>query len=320
MKRISRVNDNLFGSSPEPCPATIPDDDNRADTKSAGFGSQSLALKRLLISVAESICERLEGTPSSASPIRRHDDGKMKGVAVSQCSLREIPLFARGRSRCEPGEPSRAFCSICEDAKPPSAMKSGTDCGHRYCEDCIREYVRAEIKSDIHGIKCPNSDCKKNLSTNFCLDSLEDSKELLQTWVSAQKETEALAKPTRIRCPFKDCSRLFLDDRKGFLIKACPQCWRLFCRKCEVQWHMGVGCGQYMFSLRLEALRRRQEEEKENGEEEEVGNIFRIINSNGAVFIDPYASRRIRRVPRNMMPLIFCRMHSQMDEEEGDKA
>ncbi|CAH9137471.1 unnamed protein product [Cuscuta epithymum] len=234
----------LFGASPKFSNSAVLD-----------LAPQDSALE-LLIRVAESLGLIQSPSPPSSPPPSRRPDEKMKGKANSLCSVKEISSFPPPRNgHQERGEPSRVFCSICDDAKPPNAMKRGTDCRHVYCHECIREYVRGEIKEDIHGIKCPDSDCKKNLCMEFCLDS-SDSKELVETWVNAKRECEALAKLCIIRCPFKDCSRTFLDDRKDFLIKACPFCWKLFCRDCEVKWHMGMDCGEYKWSLHMRTVLR----------------------------------------------------------------
>ncbi|PHU15057.1 hypothetical protein BC332_16262 [Capsicum chinense] len=43
------------------------------------------------------------------------------------------------------------------------------------------------------------------------------------------------------------------DDKRG-LIRACPKCWRVFCVKCKVEWHLGLECETYQLKRKLRPL------------------------------------------------------------------
>nr|GLL17853.1 hypothetical protein DM860_013819 [Ipomoea trifida] len=171
---------------------------------------------------------------------------KMKGIVKSSGSLEDISPTEKPNRRLVLGEECGAsydVCAICGDAKPHGAMwRGGARCRHRYCGACIKEYVCGKVKENIHKIKCPETDCKRNLDLKFCRELLE---EVVETWVDAKREAKVLGNPRWIKCPFKGCSKRFVDDGKGFLTTACPKCWRVFCMGCKVEWHMGMTCGQY---------------------------------------------------------------------------
>ncbi|XP_031120507.1 probable E3 ubiquitin-protein ligase ARI10 [Ipomoea triloba] len=174
---------------------------------------------------------------------------KMKGIATSAGSLEYISPTEKPKIRLVRGEECGAsydVCAICGDAKPHGAMwRGGARCRHSYCEACIKGYVGGKVKENIHKIKCPESDCKRNLDLKFCRELLAEFKEVVETWVDAKREAKVLGNPRWIKCPFKECSKRFVDDGKGFLTTACPKWWRVFCMGCKVEWHMGMTCGQY---------------------------------------------------------------------------
>ncbi|WMV32338.1 hypothetical protein MTR67_025723 [Solanum verrucosum] len=74
-----------------------------------------------------------------------------------------------------------------------------------------------------------------------------------------------------------DCIGKLIDDQRGYPIRACPECWKLFCVNCK-SLHFGMTCEKYQFSRQLNLLHWKQqyggyrdelEEEKEEEEEEE---------------------------------------------------
>ncbi|MCD7460635.1 RING finger protein [Datura stramonium] len=138
------------------------------------------------------------------------------------------------------GESSCAYCVICDDAKPPNMLKRGSSCLHYYCEECIRIYIGKKINENVYQVKCPVSNCKNFLD----LISLMPMDFLVRA-DDAALETEVLASPQEIGCPFGDCTGKLVDDKKGFLIRACPQCWRIFCVVCREAWHVGMTCDAY---------------------------------------------------------------------------
>lgn len=100
------------------------------------------------------------------------------------------------------------------------------------------------MDEDIKEVKCPVSSCKRILD----IESLMPG-DFLNRVEDAIRETEVLASPLVIECPFLDCTGVLIDDKKKFLIRACPKCWRIFCVRCRDSWHMGMSCVAYKLHL-----------------------------------------------------------------------
>ncbi|WMV32346.1 hypothetical protein MTR67_025731 [Solanum verrucosum] len=104
------------------------------------------------------------------------------------------------------------------------------------------------------------------------------------------KLMEVPASPIVIDYPFMDCVGTLVDDLREYPIRACTECWRLFCVNCKYL-HLGMTCENYQFSRQLnflywmhhyggyhDELEEDEEEEEdedddgdEEGEEEERG-------------------------------------------------
>ncbi|CAN4098560.1 unnamed protein product [Withania somnifera] len=175
------------------------------------------------------------------------NDVKKKGVDTSCQLVRTNGRINIGNSQRERGEPSCVYCTICKEPRSITndTMKSGS-CGHIYCEECIINYVRQRIKETLTEVNCPESDCKEILAINEYFVPPE----YINQWLDAVREATVLASCDIIECPFGDCSGKWIDDKKGFLIRACPKCWRISCSRCRVYWHMGMKCETYQRLVR----------------------------------------------------------------------
>lgn len=103
-------------------------------------------------------------------------------------------------------------------------------------------------------MKCPEKDCKSLLGKVFWRRFLP--KEVFDRWNNQLIEGRVLANPEMIECP--SCFGKFVDDGRCFFIRACTNCWCVFCMMCRVEWHMGMSCVDFQFLLR-DAFRRRNE-------------------------------------------------------------
>uniref|UniRef100_M1DYX6 RING-type domain-containing protein n=1 Tax=Solanum tuberosum TaxID=4113 RepID=M1DYX6_SOLTU len=103
------------------------------------------------------------------------------------------------KSTSKKGESSYTFCEICKNVFPlPNKMMQGTNCNHRYCEECIQNYIGKKINKDIHEIiskKCPASDCNGILD----IDSIMPVDFLMRVRDTIRL-TEVLASPIVIDC------------------------------------------------------------------------------------------------------------------------
>ncbi|WMV32297.1 hypothetical protein MTR67_025682 [Solanum verrucosum] len=143
----------------------------------------------------------------------------------------------------EKGESSCTFCEICKNVfSLPNTIMWGTICNHRYCEECIQNYIVRDVN----------------------------------------RLTNVLPLPLIIDCPFMDCMGKLIDNQRGYPIRACPKCWKLFCVNCK-SLHFGMTCENYQFSRQLnllywqqqyggyrDELEEEEEEEEEGGKEEET--------------------------------------------------
>ncbi|XP_059670262.1 uncharacterized protein LOC132315866 [Cornus florida] len=142
------------------------------------------------------------------------------------------------------GESSHAFCNICNERKPSEWMMiRGTHCHHFYCRDCLRFYVSEKIRQSSRSIKCPAKNCGTLFLAEYCRPFIPE--EVFDRWKSVAVEASVPGSPEYILCPFEDCRRVFPDDGKGSMIRACPKCWRPICMRCNVPWHTRTSCSLY---------------------------------------------------------------------------
>ncbi|XP_059639374.1 uncharacterized protein LOC132281717 [Cornus florida] len=167
-------------------------------------------------------------------------DEKKKGV-MRPCSITYGDFGTSSWKTEERGECSHTLCDICKDVKPTGGiMIRSTRCSHAYCRDCLGFYIGEKIQESIGGVKCPVKKCKNLYQAGHCRSFIPE--EVFDRWKSAAVEAAVLGSPEYILCPFDDCWVVFGDDGKGFVIRACPKCWRLFCVWCNVPWHAWVPC------------------------------------------------------------------------------
>ncbi|KAK3025151.1 hypothetical protein RJ639_043933 [Escallonia herrerae] len=147
------------------------------------------------------------------------------------------------RASYEEGQCSYDICEICNDKTPKGVAVISHKCGHMFCKDCVAAYIAKKAHENIASVNCPGSKCSLEFRPGDCSSVMPC--EVLDRWERALCEARVLASPKMLRCPFKDCLATFVDDERGFLIRACPICWKIFCMKCRVSWHFGESCAQY---------------------------------------------------------------------------
>lgn len=134
-------------------------------------------------------------------------------------------------------------CEICCDTKPHTESFSIKGCIHAYCADCMRNYVASKLEEGASQINCPAPNCQGVLEPEYCRDIIPH--EVFNRWGNVLCESVILASE-KFYCPFKDCSALLIDDGVDMVTSSeCPNCWRLFCAKCKVPWHNGIGCDEF---------------------------------------------------------------------------
>lgn len=168
------------------------------------------------------------------------EDKKMKGVMESCCKQEDRPKYDLSNSKHTFGEASSASCDVCMAVFSISDFIRGPSCNHRYCEDCIETYLLKEIQEDAMNVTCPESKCKEVLKLNFCRRFIPE--QVFDRWKSEVDLASSFGR-RKIQCPNIDCEEEFMDDGKGYNIRACPKCWNLICMPCgRVEWHMEEDC------------------------------------------------------------------------------
>ncbi|XVE51790.1 hypothetical protein DITRI_Ditri02bG0069700 [Diplodiscus trichospermus] len=138
--------------------------------------------------------------------------------------LQMCQLFHSGESRegkkKEIGESSNSqtrgiFCPICMDVKPIGEMFRSNACAHLFFA----------LEPQICRLIVPG--------------------EVFDRWENALCESLILGSQ-KLYCPFRVCSALLVDDGGSDVAESeCPNCQRLFCAQCKVEWHAGISCSEF---------------------------------------------------------------------------
>ncbi|XP_077230241.1 E3 ubiquitin-protein ligase RSL1-like [Tasmannia lanceolata] len=103
--------------------------------------------------------------------------------------------------------------------------------------------VAAKIQENITMVRCPDVNCKGLLEPESCQQILPA--EVFDRWGDAPCESMILGSQT-VYCPYKDCIAFLVGDEEEFVTQTeCPSCRRLFCARCKVPLHSGVGCEEF---------------------------------------------------------------------------
>ncbi|EAZ09122.1 hypothetical protein OsI_31390 [Oryza sativa Indica Group] len=137
------------------------------------------------------------------------------------------------------------YCSICMETVPGALKFSVSPCLHAFCVCCISQYVAAKIGENTADVRCPDPGCGGGVEPESCRGVVPS--EVLDRWGLLLCEAAIVAR--RLHCPFRDCSEPLLADADGegggVAEAECPSCHRLFCARCMVPWHDGVGCEEF---------------------------------------------------------------------------
>ncbi|KAL8122783.1 hypothetical protein AgCh_010963 [Apium graveolens] len=167
-------------------------------------------------------------------------DKKMKGIMISCCKQEDLPKYDVSNSKHTFGEASSGSCDVCMAVFSISDFIRGPSCNHKFCKDCIETYVLKQIQEDAMNVACPGSKCKEVLKPNFCRKVIPE--QVFDRWKSEINLATSFLR-RKIQCPNIDCEEEFMDDGKGYNIRACPHCWNLICMPCgRVEWHLDEDC------------------------------------------------------------------------------
>ncbi|KAI7986633.1 AT-rich interactive domain-containing protein 4 [Camellia lanceoleosa] len=216
---------------------------------------------------SESDSEFESESESESSPTQ---DLKMKDVDTSSSSRL---VYKNPPCKYHVGESSYTFCVICDEVAPNRALVESNKCNHSFCKECICIYIGEKIQENIGKVKCPKPKCKAVLEPYFFRQIVPE--EVFWRWADALAESSVLYWQTYLDCPFEDCEERFVDDERGFKIRACPKCWRLFCVVCKTGWHMGKSCLEFQMELEAERARQRHRRKRIVWSESDYGEVIK---------------------------------------------
>ncbi|PAA57683.1 hypothetical protein BOX15_Mlig010435g1, partial [Macrostomum lignano] len=158
---------------------------------------------------------------------------------------------------------SLATCKLCMDEVFKSDMMTLKDCGCAFCRPCMERYVSLLIwEGNVGFISCPDGACSR--IGELLPSEIESlcSAQLYRRYLHLCFLKEVEMDPRRTFCPRAGCETVFSvagpRDRKfsigrrrqkkierGWRV-ACPACGLVFCSRCKLEWHRGVGCDQQL--------------------------------------------------------------------------
>lgn len=143
--------------------------------------------------------------------------------------------------RCLLGPSMSSFtCGICFESLPNADKFRKKNCSHSYCTHCIARYIASAAAYRRSIISCPSPGCKRILRPLSCRKFV--AADVFVQWCDNLCDY-VLSSLRASYCPYPDCSAPVLNECSNFVTRAlCPQCRRLFCFKCRVEWHEGFDC------------------------------------------------------------------------------
>ncbi|KAH3764211.1 E3 ubiquitin-protein ligase RNF19A [Pelomyxa schiedti] len=143
----------------------------------------------------------------------------------------------------EEGETETYLCPICFTDVPLNELFVLDTCFHRYCTQCMQEYLTTNIFSGVTQLKCPNPSCKEDV-TRQEVKSVVDRR----TYDKFEEfELKAVLNtiPNLRWCPQPNCTNAVIVT--GGLMARCNnlRCRFTFCIKCRDEWHADISCEQY---------------------------------------------------------------------------
>lgn len=120
-------------------------------------------------------------------------------------------------------------CAICLEEYVGQKCIELTNCGHTYCQNCIKEHINVKIKENIYAIMCPTIDCNCQVDVNdiktLCPDLISQYEELsLQVALDTMRDI--------IYCPRISCHYPVIRNIND-VQAMCPICYYCFCIYCR---------------------------------------------------------------------------------------
>jgi hypothetical protein len=148
---------------------------------------------------------------------------------------------ASGGSAPNKDPSERMLCLVCDEQKFAYEMISLDACGHTYCNDCVREYLKTKITAgDCIDIRCMHPGCRTVMDYSFIKTLLPT--ELFKKYEEFSLQA-ALKSATDVRwCPKPGCGLALFGEASQPQMRC--TCGHEYCFLCGEDWHVGT-CAEY---------------------------------------------------------------------------
>ena len=136
-------------------------------------------------------------------------------------------------------------CEICTEffGKEKERKKIvNPKCNHFYCYTCWLHFIQDQIEnSNVDKIKCPNYECKENLSEEFIMELIKDNTILIDKYKKFKLKLEIINNPNKKFCPKIGCDSYAVRDNENIKEVTCKNNHK-FCFNCLRDWHGNTDC------------------------------------------------------------------------------
>ena len=131
-------------------------------------------------------------------------------------------------------------CEICFDKSYGSEFHYFDECGHFFCNECLRAHCELHVSSGtVLSLLCPSHDCKTTIPVQTLKLVLD--KEKLDRWehLLLNKTLEIMG--DILYCPSCNVA-VVVDENRNLKLGHCANCFFAFCTECYELWHPGQPC------------------------------------------------------------------------------
>ncbi|GAB5369149.1 hypothetical protein AAMO2058_001380900 [Amorphochlora amoebiformis] len=144
-------------------------------------------------------------------------------------------------------------CGICFEARGADKLVT-LRCGHPFCVDCIRDYVKFRLSERKTVMSCPFlpvNNCQESIP--LALISQTGGEETVKKLLRFQTEKVLESNPNARWCIQPRCGSGFLCD-PTIRMAVCPECKTALCFQCRLSYHEGpcVGIGDIENEIKLD--------------------------------------------------------------------